>query len=599
MLITSVSTTVVQYPVPLDTMRTNMPTRLNSRAFQLWDALSLLLFAFYYVEGFLAGPLSKHCSLHPQLGDRDCRGFPPDHAFLIRLSITTANTEVAESSAIRGNEQPTLPPGEVENSKFVCDDSVYFWRTFDSRGNRGNLEMARDLLLQNTLRSLSSHQNPSAVRASYWSSQLLRMAYFSLAAALGTVGSDMYEGFVVANDSKRERNTNTNSNATNFLDRNGPGMATNLLSSDVPSRLIFEALKVFEQDYQWVDSGLLNFAWDSIAAPATTRNSNIKDKNQQQPQIRIQWDHRQMNPLFAAQEIGRVVRESIGIFGRRNKYSGRLSDEQFGLTNRLRNSASSSNLESTVVQYPEYYLNDFHYQTDGWLSFESARNYEATTETLFTGRQDAMQRQTLIPMLKHFQRHKQQPSSALSQLNILEVGAGTGRFATFLRDNFPHSKVTLTDLSPFYLEKARENDDYWRNYRGAKLMNNDVVPNPSTLVQANAEELPFPNDTFDAVVCVYLFHELPRQAQENAVREMARVLKPGGIISLTDSIQQGDRPPLDALIGAFARLNEPHYDAYSQMELAPHFEKHGLVCGEKYVASSTKTLSFTKPLVEA
>jgi len=43
------------------------------------------------------------------------------------------------------------------------------------------------------------------------------------------------------------------------------------------------------------------------------------------------------------------------------------------------------------------------------------------------------------------------------------------RFATFLRDNFPHAVVTLTDLSPFYLEKARQNDQYRRDYRGRRL----------------------------------------------------------------------------------------------------------------------------------
>ena len=41
--------------------------------------------------------------------------------------------------------------------------------------------------------------------------------------------------------------------------------------------------------------------------------------------------------------------------------------------------------------YPSYYMNSFHYQTDGWLSPASASVYESSTETLFVGRQDAMQ----------------------------------------------------------------------------------------------------------------------------------------------------------------------------------------------------------------
>ena len=42
---------------------------------------------------------------------------------------------------------------------------------------------------------------------------------------------------------------------------------------------------------------------------------------------------------------------------------------------------------------------------------------------------------------------------------------GTGRFATFIRDNHPSAEVTCVDLSPFYLAAARENDAYWRKSR--------------------------------------------------------------------------------------------------------------------------------------
>lgn len=509
---------------------------------------------------------------------------------------TSATVEDITQSSVQSSSA-TIPPGQAENSKFRCDESVYFWRGFESQGTQSNLDRIRELLARNAPSTTSSS---NAMRAAYWSSQVLRTSYFIATAALGSIGSDLHERFI-ANRAAAEAARNA---GESFMDINGGDMTTNLLSSDVPSRLIFEALKCYEQDWKYVESGLLNFPWDGIAT--ASRDGN---------QVRLQLDHKQANPLFALSEAGRVVRESIGIFSRRNKFGGQPSGQVW------MDQPSSTD----TTRYPNYYMNDFHYQTDGWLSSESANTYEASTETLFIGRQDAMQRQTLIPLLKHFQ--STQPK------NILEVACGTGRFATFVRDNFPQADMVLTDLSPFYLEKARENDEYWRTYRGEKALQekksssskSDDTPKPASFVQANAESLPFPDESFDAVTCVYLFHELPAEAQDNAAREMARVLKPGGIVVFSDSIQLGDRPALDMSMGNFGRLNEPHYggenvDArrlteysnqfmsvtspclfccatdFMQRPLAPLFERHGLKCDEKYVSSSTKTLSFTKPV---
>ncbi len=67
----------------------------------------------------------------------------------------------------------------------------------------------------------------------------------------------------------------------------------------------------------------------------------------------------------------------------------------------------------------------------------AAKVYETSTETLFLGRQDAMQRSTLVP-LADFMRGKD-----ASQLQALEVAAGTGRFATFVKVGGPGCCVLL------------------------------------------------------------------------------------------------------------------------------------------------------------
>ena len=200
------------------------------------------------------------------------------------------------------------------------------------------------------------------------------------------------------------------------------------------------------------------------------------------------------------------------------------------------------------------YLHSWHYQSDGWLSAESAAVYEASTETLFLGRQDAMQRAGLSLLCRHLAA----ASLPVPAPRILDVGAGTGRFLTFVRDALPHADVTVAELSPFYLAEARAAHAHWEELRGAKAaqQRGGGAVGTAAFVQAAAESLPFEDSSFDVVTAVYLFHELPPAARAAAAAEMARVLRPGGLLVLTDSVQLGDRPRLDGALGRFGDFNE-------------------------------------------
>jgi len=246
-------------------------------------------------------------------------------------------------------------------------------------------------------------------------------------------------------------------------------------------------------------------------------------------------------------------------------------------------------------------------------------------ETLFLGRQDAMQRTSLPPIIelsKEFTASSTRQQQQQRPMRVLEVACGTGRFMTFVRDNLPlDTEYTALDLSPFYVQKAIENDNYWRKMRlseeeklqqqdrsgrrndmNQNTVATDILPptpqkkiNPANVVQAQAETLPFEDNIFDAVVCVYLFHELPREIRAKAAAEMARVVSPGGVVVLTDSIQRGDRPPLDDGLSNFQKMNEPYYTDYISDDIGAHFEREGLEPMTKIVRSTTKSLSFSKP----
>ncbi len=69
---------------------------------------------------------------------------------------------------------------------------------------------------------------------------------------------------------------------------------------------------------------------------------------------------------------------------------------------------------------------------------------------------------------------------------------------------------------------------------------------------------------------MYLFHELPEDVRKTVAAEIARVLKPGGILALSDSIQLADRPCLDAKLGMFGSMNEPYHENYIRTNLGKY-----------------------------
>jgi ubiquinone/menaquinone biosynthesis C-methylase UbiE len=85
----------------------------------------------------------------------------------------------------------------------------------------------------------------------------------------------------------------------------------------------------------------------------------------------------------------------------------------------------------------------------------------------------------------------------------------------------------------------------------------------------NAEQLPFADGAFDVVTSVYLFHELPRNARRNVVREMHRVLRPGGLLVLEDSAQLAESADIASALREFPReFHEPFYEDYLDDDLA-------------------------------
>jgi demethylmenaquinone methyltransferase/2-methoxy-6-polyprenyl-1,4-benzoquinol methylase len=141
---------------------------------------------------------------------------------------------------------------------------------------------------------------------------------------------------------------------------------------------------------------------------------------------------------------------------------------------------------------------------------------------------------------------------------ILDAGVGTGRNFPFYP---PNSQVVGIDLSPAMLARAE------RRRPSAAA--------PVELHQMDVTRLEFPDRYFDAAVATFLFCVLPDELQVAGMRELARVVKPGGVIRCLEYTR-----PKAGLRRAMTRLWEPWvywaYGARFDRETERHAPQAGL-----------------------
>ncbi|MDN7135899.1 bifunctional demethylmenaquinone methyltransferase/2-methoxy-6-polyprenyl-1,4-benzoquinol methylase UbiE [Pseudidiomarina sp. 1ASP75-5] len=106
-------------------------------------------------------------------------------------------------------------------------------------------------------------------------------------------------------------------------------------------------------------------------------------------------------------------------------------------------------------------------------------------------------------------------SGVRSGMKVLDIAGGTGDLtAQFSRRVGPSGKVVLADINQAMLDVGQD-----------KLRNKGIVGNVD-YVQANAESLPFDDDTFDIITIAFGLRNVTDK--QKALESMFRVLKPGG-----------------------------------------------------------------------
>jgi ubiquinone/menaquinone biosynthesis C-methylase UbiE len=135
-------------------------------------------------------------------------------------------------------------------------------------------------------------------------------------------------------------------------------------------------------------------------------------------------------------------------------------------------------------------------------------------------------------------RRKLQPPDKLIQrsgirkgMHVLEVGCGSGAYTTFVaRVVGGGGKVYALDIQPEMLKQLES--------KLAKPENEDIKN--IELVNSSAYELPFDDDSLDLVYMVTVLQEIPDR--NKTLQQVRRVLKPGGIVSVTEWLPDPDYP---------------------------------------------------------
>jgi ubiquinone/menaquinone biosynthesis C-methylase UbiE len=137
---------------------------------------------------------------------------------------------------------------------------------------------------------------------------------------------------------------------------------------------------------------------------------------------------------------------------------------------------------------------------------------------------------------------------------LLDVGCGNGIFLSMVLDKFD-VKVSGIDISPGMIEKSKE-----------------LLDGRADLKVGDSEHLPWNNKSFDVVSCSASFHHYP--GPELVLKEMKRVLRPGGILMIADPFTPNNLLRFFAnILIKFSKGGDVRI--YSQKEMQEMLEKCG------------------------
>lgn len=140
---------------------------------------------------------------------------------------------------------------------------------------------------------------------------------------------------------------------------------------------------------------------------------------------------------------------------------------------------------------------------------------------------------------------------------VLEIGCGNGAGAKTIKKYFLPKRIIATDLDPRMISIAKRN-----------------IHDPAiTLDVADAAKLPYKNASFDAVFDYLAIHHIPAPHWEKSLKELYRVLKPGGLVFIWDTTIE----TFNTLWGRVIKkiTDHPYESMYTEEEFKSYFKKLG------------------------
>ena len=161
---------------------------------------------------------------------------------------------------------------------------------------------------------------------------------------------------------------------------------------------------------------------------------------------------------------------------------------------------------------------------------------------------------------------------------VLEIGAGTGANLTWYGP--AATSLTLTEPDPSMLRRLD--------------LAAQTAPVPTTVLRAPAEDLPFDDNTFDTVVSALVLCGVDDQPR--AVRELRRVLKPGGRLLFIEHVRSDD-PALARRQDHRNWLNRMLAGCDCNRPTLHTLERGGFVVESLTRGELPKSPSFVRPLI--